>query len=63
MEIKSHAGLFEGIGGFTIGAQRNKIETKWVCELDSYKRKVLKNHFPNATQFTNIRHLNHPPQS
>lgn len=44
----THAGYFEGIGGFTLGAERAGFETIYTCELDDYRHEHLKRKFPNA---------------
>ncbi|TXK52348.1 DNA (cytosine-5-)-methyltransferase [Pontibacter qinzhouensis] len=56
----THGSLFSGIGGFEIGAAANNISTIWNCEIDSYNRKILKQHFPNTIQHEDIRELRHP---
>ena len=44
----NHAGYFEGIGGFALGAERAGIETIYTCELDDYRHEHLKRILPNA---------------
>ena len=51
----TNAGLFEGIGGFSLGAHRSGIETKWVCEINHLRKKLLRKNFPNANQYKDIR--------
>jgi DNA (cytosine-5)-methyltransferase 1 len=50
-----HGSLFSGIGGFDLGFQRAGIETAWQVEINSYCRRVLERHFPNAVRFEDIR--------
>lgn len=50
----THAGYFEGIGCFTVGAQRALIETIYTCELDDFCNDWLKHLLPNATHERNI---------
>lgn len=50
----THAGYFEGIGGFSLGAERAGIETIYACEIDEFKLNILKQHFPNAQQEKDI---------
>ena len=56
----THGGLFEGIGGFSIGAQRCGIKTKWVCEINQYRKQILRQHFPDAEQYRDIRNITPP---
>ena len=51
----THLGLFAGIGGFELAARWARWETKAVCEWDKFCQTVLKYHFPNAEQFSDIR--------
>lgn len=50
----THAGYFEGIGGFSLGAERAEIETIYTCELDTYRNEHLKRILPNAKHETDI---------
>ena len=52
--ILSHGSLFSGIGGFELGASKAGIKTKWNCEIEEFNRKVLKRHFPNSFQYSDI---------
>lgn len=54
MSNLTHAGLFEGIGGFSLGAQKCGIKTIWTCEKDAWKRNVLKSKFIYAKHYTNV---------
>lgn len=56
----SHGSLFSGIGGFELGAFKAGIKTKWNCEIDEFNRKVLKKHFPNSFQYTDILTMENP---
>jgi len=60
MQLKTHGGLFEGIGGFSIGAARTGLTTKWVCEINPYRKQILRQHFQHAEQYRDIRKLTNP---
>lgn len=50
--------LFAGIGGLEIGLLRAGFgPVLWHCEIDPFCRKVLAHHWPDAIQFTDVRHL------
>ena len=57
----THGSLFSGIGGFELGAKRAGIKTILNCEINPFCRKVLKKHFPETTQYTDITTLKNPP--
>ena len=57
----THGSLFSGIGGFELGAKRAGIKTIWNCEINPFYRKVLKKHFPETRQYTDITILKNPP--
>ncbi|MGP1602096.1 DNA cytosine methyltransferase [Treponema sp.] len=57
----THGSLFSGIGGFELGAQRAGIKTIWNCEINPFCRKILKKHFPETIQYTDITALKNPP--
>ncbi|MEB5150240.1 DNA cytosine methyltransferase, partial [Pseudomonas aeruginosa] len=50
----THAGYFEGIGGFTVGATRAQVETIYTCELDDFCNDWLNYILPNATHERDI---------
>lgn len=50
----THGSLFSGIGGFELGAEMSGIKTLWNCEIEGHKRNILKRHFPEAVQYTDI---------
>jgi DNA (cytosine-5)-methyltransferase 1 len=52
--IKTHLGLFEGIGGFSLAARWMGWETLAWCEWNEFGQKVLKHHFPEAEGFGDI---------
>ncbi len=54
------ASLFAGIGGFEEAGRRNGIKTKWNCEIDEDKRRILNRHFPDAIQYADIRNVHYP---
>jgi len=47
--------LFSGIGGIDLGFERAGFKTIWQVETDSYCRKILERHFPNAERFEDVR--------
>ncbi len=47
--------LFSGIGGFDLAAEWAGWTNVFHCEIDPFCRSVLKYHFPNATQYEDIR--------
>ena len=50
-----HASLFSGIGGFDLAARMVGWENAFSCEIDPFCNRVLKFHFPDETQFEDIR--------
>ena len=57
----THGSLFSGIGGFELGAEMARINTLWNCEFEEHKRKVLKRHFHDAIQYTDVCTTVYPP--
>ena len=51
----THAGYFEGIGGFSLAAEWAGLETIYHCEYDYYRRDWLKHRWPSAAQEDDIR--------
>lgn len=49
--------LFAGIGGFSLAAQREGIETLLFCEIDKYCQKVLAKNFPGTLIHPDIKTL------
>ncbi len=49
--------LFSGIGGFSLGLERAGMETVAFCEYDEKCRQVLKKHWPDVPQYTDVRTL------
>ena len=50
--------LFSGIGGFSLGLERTGgFETVAFCEIDKFCQKVLRKHWPNVRQYTDIKTL------
>lgn len=60
MSNLTHGSLFSGIGGFELGAKRKGIKTIWNCEINKDCREVLKKHFPETKQYTDITKLANP---
>lgn len=54
MKPLRHIGLFEGIGGFSLAGHWAGWQTIAWCEWAAFPQKVLKHHFPNADQITDI---------
>ena len=51
----THGSLFSGIGGFDLAAEWIGMTNLFNCDSDPFCRQVLKHHFPNATQYEDIR--------
>ena len=51
----THASLFSGIGGFDLAAEWAGWTNVFNCEIDSFCRRVLAYHFPNAIQYEDIK--------
>lgn len=51
----THASLFSGIGGFDLAAEWTGWTNAFNCEIDPFCQKILKYHFPYATQYEDIR--------
>lgn len=51
----THASLFSGIGGFDLAAEWAGWENLFNCEIEPFCQIVLKYHFSNAEQYTDIR--------
>ena len=49
--------LFSGIGGFSLGLERAGMETVAFCEYDKTCRQVLKKHWPDVPQYSDVRTL------
>tara|TARA_R110002012_G_scaffold27666_3_gene88285 strand:- start:8416 stop:9795 length:1380 start_codon:yes stop_codon:yes gene_type:complete len=54
-EIMKLLDLFSGIGGFSLGAEYNNIETIGFVEKDVFCQKVLRKHWPNVPILGDIR--------
>lgn len=50
----THGSLFTGIGAFDLAFERRGVKTKWQVEINSYCRKVLAQHFPDAQRFEDV---------
>lgn len=51
----NHASLFSGIGGFDLAAEWAGWNNVFNCEIDEFCQRVLKYHFPNAMQYSDIK--------
>lgn len=51
----THASLFSGIGGFDLAAEWAGMINIFNCDNDPFCRRVLKHHFPYATQYSDIK--------
>jgi DNA (cytosine-5)-methyltransferase 1 len=49
--------LFAGVGGFDLAMERLGINVVAHCEIDKHAKSVLSRHFPNATQFTDVKEV------
>lgn len=53
-----HLDLFSGIGGFSLGLERTGgFNTVAFCEVGGFQRQVLKKHWPNIKQYTDVKKL------
>jgi len=46
--------LFTGIGGIDLGLERAGFEIAWQCELDSWCRQLLHQHWPSVPQYEDV---------
>lgn len=53
----THGSLFSGIGGFDLGAEWAGIPTLFNCEVEERKRRILRKHFPDTPQWSDIRQM------
>lgn len=51
----THGSSFSGIGGFDLAAEWVGWQNLFNCEIDPFCQTVLKHHFPDEEQFTDIR--------
>jgi len=56
-----HGSLFSGIGGFDLAAQWMGWENILQVEIDAWCQKLLKQHYPDAQQFSDIREFDGRP--
>jgi DNA (cytosine-5)-methyltransferase 1 len=50
--------LFSGIGGLELGIEwATGAKTVWNCEMDTFCRKVLAKHWPDATQYEDVKNI------
>ena len=49
--------LFTGIGGIDLGLERAGFEIAWQCELDSWCRQLLHQHWPSVPQYEDVTEL------
>lgn len=49
--------LFSGIGGFSLGLERAGMQTVAFCEINSYCRRVLREHWPNVPIYRDVSKL------
>jgi len=53
--VITHGAMFAGIGGFDLGFERVGIRSLWQIELNDYCRALLKQRFPDAEQFYDVK--------
>ena len=46
---------FSGVGGFDLGFERAGMSVLWQAEIDDWCRRVLRNHWPQATIYDDVR--------
>jgi DNA (cytosine-5)-methyltransferase 1 len=61
MEQLTEAGVFAGIGGFSLGASKAGYKTIWLCEYERQKREILRKNFNESIIFNDVRNLQYPP--
>ena len=49
--------LFSGIGGLDLGLERAGLKVIWQSEIDPYCNKVLKKHWPEVTNYGDIKQI------
>lgn len=56
----THGSLSTGICGFDIGAEQNKIRTRWTCEIDTLRQDIIKFIIPKARHYGDILRVKNP---
>lgn len=56
-KILTLGSLFDGIGGFPLCAEKNKIKTLWASEINPFPIAVSKQHFPATNFYGDIKSL------
>lgn len=56
-EKPTHLDLFSGIGGFSLAFEAEGFKTIGFAEIDSYASAVLKKHWPNVTNYGDVRNV------
>lgn len=51
------ASFFAGIGGFDLGFELAGLETVWQCEINSFCREILEQHWPHVARASDIREV------
>ena len=60
--MMAHVDLCSGIGGFALGLERSGLSKPVLfCELDDWCRKILKKHWPDVPQETDVKELANDP--
>lgn len=58
---RTHLDLFSGIGGFALAAQAVGFQTIGFSEIEAYSCAVLKKHWPEITNYGDIRNIRNVP--
>lgn len=54
-QVMNHGSLFSGIGGFDLASEWMGWDNKFHCEWETFPRRVLEYHFPNAISYGDIK--------